>query len=266
MKLLLQSDDYGMTKAVSKGIIHGINHGIIRNTGMFTNMPWAKECAEWIKPYLKIISLGIDLNITTGKPILPKEKVPMLVKENGEFFSSGERRKLKNENNELDRISYGEIYKEFEVQIERFIELIGQKPDYIHAHAYMSEDIIRIQRELSEKYKINYSFDVWKLLEKDELAQNRLKWYIKPPSLENQLKSSLKEYILENSQNILKKDYCIVVGHMGYIDKELMDFSTYSLYRINDLEAVTSPDIIHWVTENNVELVTYQSVKKYIKN
>ena len=40
-KLLVQSDDYGISPAVSAGIIYGITHGIIRNNGAFVNMPWS---------------------------------------------------------------------------------------------------------------------------------------------------------------------------------------------------------------------------------
>ena len=69
MKLLMQSDDYGMTPAVARGIVDGIEKGILRNTGMFMNMPWAEACADWIKPCLNEIALGVDLNLTTGAPL-----------------------------------------------------------------------------------------------------------------------------------------------------------------------------------------------------
>ena len=52
MKLLIQSDDYGMTRGISSGVIYGIEHGLIKNTGMFTNMPFIEEYVEWIKPFL----------------------------------------------------------------------------------------------------------------------------------------------------------------------------------------------------------------------
>ena len=48
MKLLIQSDDYGITPAVADGIIYGITQGVIKNTGLFSTMPWAKECVEKI--------------------------------------------------------------------------------------------------------------------------------------------------------------------------------------------------------------------------
>ena len=39
IQLLVQSDDYGITPGVSAGIREGIQNGIIRNTGIFINMP-----------------------------------------------------------------------------------------------------------------------------------------------------------------------------------------------------------------------------------
>ena len=48
MKLLIQADDYGITRAVSSGIVFGIHHGLVRNTGIFTNMDWTEECLNHI--------------------------------------------------------------------------------------------------------------------------------------------------------------------------------------------------------------------------
>lgn len=85
-------------------------------------------------------------------------------------------------------------------------------------------------------------------------------WYKKPPTPENQLDSSLKEYLLTQSNAILNQEYSLVVGHMGYVDKELMELSSYSLYRLNDLNAVTSPEILTWVDKNSIELITYHDL------
>ena len=90
MKLLIQADDYGITRAVSSGIVFGIHHGLVRNTGIFTNMDWTEECLDMIKPYLDQIDLGIDLNISTGRPILPTYQIPTLVNQEGIFLTSWE--------------------------------------------------------------------------------------------------------------------------------------------------------------------------------
>ena len=88
----------------------------------------------------------------------------------------------------------------------------------------------------------------------------RIGWYKKPATLENQAASSLKAYILENSETLLAQEYYVLIGHMGYVDKTLMELSTYSLYRLNDLDAVISPEMKAWVREHNVELITYKDL------
>ena len=77
MKLLVQSDDYAISPAVARGILYGIENGIIRNTGMFMNMPWSVECGKLIMPYLDKIALGIDLNLTTGTPLTKPDLISL---------------------------------------------------------------------------------------------------------------------------------------------------------------------------------------------
>lgn len=260
MKLLLQSDDYGMTRAVARGIIHGIENGIIRNTGMFTNMPWAEECAEWIKPYLSNIALGVDLNLSTGSPLLSPDEIPSLVKENGSFYSSSESRRLDTEDNNFNHANMEDVRKELNVQIQKYIELFGKKPDYLHAHAYETDEIIQVHQELANQYDVPYCSDIMYKYTGITVKDYRIGWYIKPPTLENQVHSSLENYILDNSAKLLSNDYCFLIGHMGYVDRELMDLSSYHLYRMNDLNAVVSDTIKHWIKTNNVELITYKDL------
>ena len=73
MKILFQSDDYGITKAQALGCLEAIHHGVIRNTGFFSNMPWASEVYEWIRNDVDDIAFGIDLNASTGPSVLPHE-------------------------------------------------------------------------------------------------------------------------------------------------------------------------------------------------
>lgn len=260
MKLLVQADDYGMTPAVAQGIIHGIKNGLIRNTGMFANMPWAEECVEWVKPYFNVISFGIDLNISTGRPLSNPKDIPTLTDDGGSFYSSRKSRSLDSEENGFEHAAKEELYREFDAQLKQFVKLVGRKPDYIHGHAYNTPGIEAVQRELAKQYEVPFTSDVWKRITGVGVSEYRIGWYKKPPTLENQRDSLLKDYILENSDEILGKDYFLLVGHMGYVDRQLMDYSSYTLYRMNDLDAVTAPEIIRWVEDNQVELITYQNM------
>jgi predicted glycoside hydrolase/deacetylase ChbG (UPF0249 family) len=125
MKLIVQSDDYGITRGVSQGILSGIRYGIIRNTGIFTNMPWTEECAEWIRPELDRIALGIDLNASTGSSVLGHSVLPSLTHEDGSFLTSRENRALDTQENGFDHVSYDEVYLEFEAHSSEIFAWAG---------------------------------------------------------------------------------------------------------------------------------------------
>jgi len=259
MRLLLQSDDYGITKAASRGIVEGIKNGIIRNTGFFTSMPWSKEVYEWIKPYVDQIAFGIDVNVSTGWSILPKEEIPSLVHDDGSFLTSKENRALDTDENDHDHVVYEDIIKEFQAQIDKFIEITGKTPDYIHPHAYTTKTTIRAIRDLAKKYNIPFTEDVIK--EKlDVEATKMMGWYIMPPTLENQYNSSLKDFILEGKYTV-KDDFAVIICHAGYVDNELMKMSSFNIFRLKDLEGVTDPEVLKWVKDNNVELITWKNYK-----
>ncbi len=258
MKLLVQSDDYGITKAAALGIIEGIKNGIVRNTGMFMNMPWTDECAKWIRPYLDQIALGIDLNVSTGPAILSKEDIPSLVQDNGYYLTSSMNRALDTDENDHDHVVYEDVYKEFEAQILKFIELFGRKPDYLHGHAYGTKTTRKAQDDLSKKYGIIYSMDIEKLYGAKGLGMN---WYTFPPTLDNQYASSLEEFILNTSEELLNSNLCYLICHAGYVDRDLMELSSFNIYRLNDLHGVTSDKVKQWVKDHHIELVTYKDLK-----
>ena len=83
-KLIVTADDYGMSKAVNDAIDAGIAAGLITTTNVMTNMPYYKEAAK-LKNNPNI-SVGLHWVLACGKPVLPKEEIPTLVAENGEFF------------------------------------------------------------------------------------------------------------------------------------------------------------------------------------
>lgn len=252
MKLLVQSDDYGISRAVSRGIIYGIEKSMIRNTGIFTNMPWFEECAGWISEYQDRIALGIDLNISTGPAILSHEQIPTITKEDGTFFSSSQLRK------KTDEIDMDDVRKEFSAQIERYELYFGRSPDYIHPHAVFDERIIAIERELACKYGTLLSGDVWKKMGCPGLDEVLMPWYKYPATYENQLASSLKEYILSSLAEWEKNEYALIVCHAGYVDMELMGLSSFNLLRMKDLEGVTDEEVIKQLNRHNVELIDYK--------
>ena len=256
MKLLIQSDDYGMTPAVADGIIYGITHGVVRNTGMFTNMPWAKECVEKIRPYLDQIAFGIDLNASTGCSLLGYDKVPNLCHPDGSFLTSRENRAADETAPNHDHVDHDQLYAEFDAQVQKFIELVGKVPDYIHAHAYGTATTEKVRREIAQKYNRPYSKTTADILIGN---YDNMGWYIMG-SPEAQLKEDLASYIVENRSGFDMDGYGYLITHCGYADAPLFEMSSFNLCRVKDLEALTSDRVKNWIKENNIELITYNDL------
>ena len=263
MKLLVQSDDYGISKAVSLGIIEAVRNGILRNTGIFMNMPYSRECAEWIKPYLNEIALGIDVNVSAGSPLLPARQVPSLVKEDGSFLTSSMHRQLDCEENNFDHIVYNEVFAEFEAQIQEYINVFNKKPDYLQNHAFLTPTKDKAMSDIARKYDIPYCHETVEKYMKCKYSESRVEdWYTSPYTYENQLNSDLKGFILEDRNNLLQREYGFIICHCGYIDKQLIDLSSFTVFRVVDLNTITSDEVKNWVKENNVELITYKELTR----
>ncbi len=260
MKLLVQSDDYGITRAVSLGCIHGIRNGVVRNTGMFANMPWIAECVGWIRPYLGRIAFGIDLNASTGPSILGHELVPALTHEDGTFLGSRENRALDTDENNHDHLATAadQLEAEFRAQLERYVELVGHKPDYIHNHAYGTATTDRITRTLAKEYGVLCSAA---LMDRPEVASTGMGWY-KWGGPEEQLTEDPLHHITSDVDGLLSSGaaWGYIISHCGYADAELFDLTSFTTCRVKDLECMTSPKLRAWIEENGIELATYKDL------
>lgn len=78
MKLIIQSDDLGISEAVSCGIARAAREGAITCTGLFSNMPTAPFAVELMKQYSQIC-LGEDFNLVAGYPCADPASIPSLV-------------------------------------------------------------------------------------------------------------------------------------------------------------------------------------------
>lgn len=264
-KLLFQSDDYGISDAVSDGIIKGIKEGIIRNTGLFVNMPSSLRAANMIKD-IKGINVGIDINLVAGRPVSDPKLVPHLVDENGHFISSGQRMKngkILGVNGleiifEEDPYVYEETLLETENQVKRFIELMGRKPDYFHPHSLMTNNTERCAIEIAKKYGILRSVDVMKSA---NIYSIPCDWTPKPFPLADQMNTDVENNFLKALSLSLDHKIGYFICHCGHVDADLLSETTYTLIRTKDLACALSNKVKKFLSDNNIELVTYSDIK-----
>lgn len=265
MKLLFQSDDYGITEGVACGALKGIRDGLIRNTGLFVNMPSSKFAADQIKYYPQCC-FGIDINLVAGKPISSPDRIPSLVKPSGIFYKSGEIvaktgislmdmdfNKIKN-----DPYPFDETLIEVENQVKRFIELVGKKPGYIQGHSLLTPNIDKAIRMMAEKYEIPYTAEV---LKKYNFHWITINWYLRPFPVEKQLETDVEDGLMKVIPEVLDHEYSFLISHTGFVDEDLFRCSNYTIIRMKDLFMACSPRLKAFIKENNVELITYDDLK-----
>ena len=261
MKLLTQGDDFGFTKGVVYGVIDAIENGILRNTGLFVNMPAAEYAADYIRQK-DGVCFGIDFNIVAGPCVSDPKDIPDLVDEDGNYIRSSVRVKdplWESEDGRRRMFPYDQTYRELRAQFARFIEMTGKRPGYLHAHSLAHENYIEAIRKISEEEGIPYSGDIY---EKYEFATNMFDAHKTSKVFDpiRQLEADKVSLILSHAQEFLSHEYCAILGHPAYVDSELLKWTSLSLERMKDFEMFTDERMLSWVKDNDIELITYHDL------
>ena len=106
MKLIINADDYGLSKSISDGIILGIREGYITSTSIMANITWAEYSIQKALEY-NIDCIGLHINLTVGKPILKNDN---LINNNGQFYYNKEQI-------ENPKLTYQDAYNEIMAQV-----------------------------------------------------------------------------------------------------------------------------------------------------
>ena len=82
-KLIINSDDFGYSRAINHAIIDTHQEGILTSTTLMTNTPGFEHAIKLAKENPKL-GVGVHLVLTFLKPL--SQDVPSLVDEKGDFY------------------------------------------------------------------------------------------------------------------------------------------------------------------------------------
>jgi chitin disaccharide deacetylase len=83
-RLIVNADDFGMSRGITDGIILAHRYGMVTSTSLMVNMPAAEYAVSRLAGGASL-GVGAHLNITAGRPVLAAQKVPTLVDPDGKF-------------------------------------------------------------------------------------------------------------------------------------------------------------------------------------
>lgn len=247
-RLLVKADDFGFTDAVSCGILLAHKNGIVKNTAMMVNMPAAVNAAVWIKDYPDLC-LGLHTNIVVGTPCADPKMIPGLLREDGHFVSSKVRREQLAKG--LDPFSEEEIFIECDAQVDRFIALNGKLPEYLEGHAVgspkMSQGILRVAQKRGIKILPHHEPSPWAL---PQFKADHYTFY--------KTGRPLHEYFTQVLD--LSADLTLFVAHPGFVDQEIMTWSSLNLERTLDYALLTDQKVMAYLKEKKIDLISFREV------
>lgn len=278
-KMIITADDYGMSEGVNEAIDAGINAGLITSTNVMTNMPFYREAVKLKNE--KGVSVGLHWVLACGKSVLPAEKIPTLVSPSGEFYPYPEfRQRLRKK-----LISYSDIKKELIAQYDLYYELMGQ-PDYwnTHQNTHVDFGIYRLFVDTAAELKINKMRSHQRIYVKSSNHAQKmpLEWRLLEP-----FKSKMLDIWQSNAhkKGISSPDGLIVclnnsdINNLKYLfaniswkNKNIGEYVIHpasksdSLYfgkiveqRIKEYKMFTSVETLSIITDNDIELVSYNT-------
>lgn len=230
MKVIINADDFGYTKAVTEGIIEGYTKGIIRSTTALCNMEYV-EYGKLLAEQCPDLGIGVHLTLTLGKSLTKNET---LTDESGYFYKP---QALKNHVFDIQ-----EVYLEFKAQIEKYIEIFGHLPTHLDSHHGMHD------------FMSNYEATS-RLANEYHLPVRRYGDYL-----------FVSDFVGENISvdgliGIFKKyqDQDIeIMSHPGHCDLELYQKSSYSLDRVKELAVLCDAQVKQYIKDHCIQITNYK--------
>ena len=233
MKLVINGDDLGYTRANTAGIFQGYEEGILRSTTALTNSKYFEEAMKEAEEKHPGLGVGVHMTLTLGKPLTD---CPSLTNpETGEFYPG---RKTVWEKNP----DYDEIYAEWKAQIERYIAVTGHRPTHLDSH-HSVHDATEQAKEVSMRLAKEYGLQLRRYGDYKFVTG-----FYGPTATKETLLSILEEHKDEDIE---------IMCHPGWCDLELYRMSSYSTGRLQELAVLCDPDVIRYVQEHNIELCHY---------
>jgi hypothetical protein len=270
-KLIINSDDYGRTPDISRGIREAHLNGVVTSTTCMMNIPTTANDVAIAVQQTPRLGLGVHLVLTMGKPVLEREAVPSIVDSNGNHF------KYDPFIANIPNLNMEEVKAEWRAQIERFIKAAGRKPDHLDSHhhsSFFTPELFRGMLEIATEYGCP--------------IRNPIAYGSNPtagmPDVANPMSNHaphlIKEFnarttdtifvdfyddgatyeMLYDIFNKLPEGTAEIMCHPGYVDDAFAKESVYNFQRERELKILTDPAVKQALEKHGIELITFGNI------
>lgn len=151
-QIILNADDFGRHEWINAAVKEAVERGLLRSASLMAGEPAFDEAVAIAKAHPEL-GVGIHFTLVDGRPVLPPEKIPSLVDEDGRFrldHNAFVKAYL------CGRIRRAEIRRELTAQAGKIV-LSGLTPDHAdsHQHIHMLPGIFSIALDVAEQFGIS---------------------------------------------------------------------------------------------------------------
>jgi len=279
--LIVNADDYGLAPAVSRGIRHAHQAGIVTSTTAMMNCPLAAEELNTARSECPALGLGVHLVLSKGRPRLPSEAIRSITRL-GEDGSFPRREALLAHADELDP---GEVEAEWRAQIEAFADALQQPPSHLDSHhhtSYFTPVLFTVMLKLAGEFGCAVRMPLTTLKAASALlgtpdgsprvaaALAGLRGVLESPRAAAIRRPDHFEtgfYGSEASPDSLSAILAAlpdgtteIMCHPAFDDPELPRLTSYHRPRTNELQALTQPGLRERLNAAGVELITFREL------
>jgi chitin disaccharide deacetylase len=260
-RLIINSDDYGRTPEISRGIREAHLRGVVTSTTCMMNISTTVDDVAIALKETPNLGMGVHLVLTMGRPTSAPESVPSIVDEKGDFF------KYTPLIEHLGSLDMDEVKKEWRAQIEAFIKASGRKPTHIDSHhhsSYFSPNLFHGMLELAKEYDCAIRFPFTEVSSEIEETAKHV------PALIQEFKPRRPDVFFVNfyDETATKEDLLNIISnvgegtseimcHPGYVDDAFAKESVYNFQRERELNILTDLAIKQALESQNIELITF---------
>lgn len=148
--LIINADDLGYSPAVNQAVADLHAAGLVTSASLLVNQPFSEAGAE-IARHLPRLSVGVHLNLSKGRPLLPATQIPTLVDKTGHFWTTA----VFYSRIVLGQVNWDEVAAELNAQMEWAVQRSLRVDDLdTHGHFHLLPRTRRIVEDLARRYRV----------------------------------------------------------------------------------------------------------------
>lgn len=269
-RLIVNADDFGRSASINQAVIRAHRDGILTSASLMVNEPSYEEAVRLAKEN-PALGIGLHLTLVCGRPSLSREKIPDLLKLDGQFTNNPVTAGL---NYFFSRKVESQLRAEMEAQFEKF-HATGLPLDHINGHLniHLHPVIFRILMENADKWGIKHlrltrdlfglnaqlASGEWIYRTSHAVIYRMLSARAEPALRKKNIRHTQVVFgLLQNAR--VNEDYIAkLLPQLPPGDSELYSHPSLDEFK-HELDALLSPRVKKLVKELGIQLIRYQDL------